>query len=119
MAVVTALFMMPTAVVFPALLRLANTPPASGTLTSVKRVHNRIVSERLPPPTAFQSLQSDYEQTLQKDDDEFMEVLEQGEHTEYFTAYPRACPVGSWGSWVFVVKLLGSTSSFRIHARAG
>ncbi len=32
MAVVTALFMVPTALVFPALLRKANTPPSSVTL---------------------------------------------------------------------------------------
>lgn len=36
MAAVTALFMIPTALVFPALLRKANTPPSSVTLKRVQ-----------------------------------------------------------------------------------
>ena len=37
MAAVTALFMIPTALVFPALLRKSNTPPSSVTLKRVQR----------------------------------------------------------------------------------
>lgn len=37
MTVTTALFMIPTALVFPVLLRKANTPPISGTVTNAGR----------------------------------------------------------------------------------
>ncbi|CAN0008011.1 unnamed protein product, partial [Ectocarpus sp. 12 AP-2014] len=37
MTAATALFMIPTALVFPAMMRLANTPPSSETLTRVRK----------------------------------------------------------------------------------
>lgn len=46
MTAVTALFMLPTALVFPALLRKANTPPSSMTLTRTRRVQRQIVQTR-------------------------------------------------------------------------
>lgn len=42
MVAVTALFMIPTALVFPALLRKANTPPSSMTLSRTRRVQRQI-----------------------------------------------------------------------------
>lgn len=93
MAVVTALFMMPTTVVFPALLRLANTPPASGTLNSVKYAQYRIASERPPPPTAFDTLRSEYEEALKNKEDDYMVVLDQGEHVFYLSSNSNTCSV--------------------------
>lgn len=46
MTAATALFMIPTALVFPALLRKANTPPSSVTLTRVRRLRRKHVFER-------------------------------------------------------------------------
>ncbi|CAM9368841.1 unnamed protein product, partial [Ectocarpus sp. 8 AP-2014] len=40
MTAVTALFMIPTALVFPAMMRIANTPPSSGTLALVRKNKN-------------------------------------------------------------------------------
>lgn len=42
MTAVTALFMLPTAVIFPALLRRANTPPSSVTLERAARLRRRV-----------------------------------------------------------------------------
>lgn len=57
LTVMTALFMIPAAVIFPALLRLANTPPASVTLTRVNprpslwwRGRNERSKERVDEP---------------------------------------------------------------------
>ena len=46
MAAVTALFMMPTALVFPALLRIANTPPSSATLARARPVRRQSGGEQ-------------------------------------------------------------------------
>lgn len=96
MAVVTALFMMPTAVVFPALLRLANTPPASDTLVSAKRAQYQIESERLMPPRASVKLRSEYEETLERKDEDFMKALGRGENNVFPTAFSNTSP-SRWG----------------------
>ena len=49
MTAVTALFMIPTALVFPALLRKANTPASSMTLARRRRVQRQIVRTRHTP----------------------------------------------------------------------
>ncbi|CAN0003126.1 unnamed protein product [Pylaiella littoralis] len=92
MAVVTALFMMPTAVVFPALLRLANTPPASDTLVSAERAQYQIESERLMPPRASVKLRSEYEETLERKDEDFMKALGRGENNVFPTAFSNTSP---------------------------
>ncbi|CAM9330890.1 unnamed protein product, partial [Hapterophycus canaliculatus] len=46
MTAATALFMIPTALVFPALLRKANTPPSSATLTRVRALRRKHVNGR-------------------------------------------------------------------------
>lgn len=94
MALVTALFLMPTTVVISALLRLANTPPASGTLISVKRAKNRIVSETLSSPTAADKFTSEYEEISPGDEYKFAETLEQGEHTLFCAAVSNPGPSG-------------------------
>lgn len=57
MTAVTALFMIPTALVFPALLRKANTPPSSMTLARRRRVQRQIVHTRHTPKRGGRSTQ--------------------------------------------------------------
>ncbi len=74
MVVMTALFMMPTELLLPTLLRLANTPPVS---SSVARGQHRVVHK--PAPDKGNEI-SKHEELLLKQEADFQRVLNQGRH---------------------------------------
>lgn len=74
MAVVSALLMLPTGVIFPALLRAGNTPPASETL---KRVAVRQEEPEGPNHDLYDELQRKQEERV----DNFRTALQDGERS--------------------------------------
>lgn len=72
MVVATALFMMPTELLLPAMLRLANTPPTS---SSVIRGQHRLVRKQPPDEGKVISM---HEELLLKQQADFERVLKQG-----------------------------------------
>ncbi|CAM9100172.1 unnamed protein product [Ectocarpus sp. 8 AP-2014] len=74
MTVVSALFMLPAGVIFPTLLRVANTPPASQTL-------QRPVSQEEQPERAAEHRTDRRQVEQEKTDDDFQATLQKGDAT--------------------------------------
>ena len=80
MTAVTALFMLPAALVFPSLLRKANTPPPSATLAWRRRRHREITNGRhLREMSDEDYAKSRYEQAAREMHEDFMAALKAGE----------------------------------------
>ncbi|CAM9387820.1 unnamed protein product [Ectocarpus sp. 12 AP-2014] len=72
MTAVTALFMIPTALVFPAMMRLANTPPSSETLT---RVRKHKTAHKRQPQGGSKQLMSQHDRLVKTQREEFHAAL--------------------------------------------
>lgn len=76
MTAATALFMIPTALVFPAMMRLANTPPSSETLT---RARKHKTAHKQQPQGGNKQLMSQHERLVKTQREEFHAALSDGE----------------------------------------
>ncbi|CAM9106341.1 unnamed protein product [Ectocarpus fasciculatus] len=72
MTAATALFMIPTALVFPALMRLANSPPSSETLT---RVRKHKTAHKQQPRGGYIQLMSQHDRLVKTQREEFKAAL--------------------------------------------
>ncbi|CAM9181833.1 unnamed protein product, partial [Ectocarpus sp. 8 AP-2014] len=72
MTAATALFMIPTALVFPAMMRLANTPPSSETLT---RVRKHKTAHKQQPQGGNKQLMSQHDRLVKTQREEFHAAL--------------------------------------------
>ncbi|CAN0519234.1 unnamed protein product, partial [Ectocarpus sp. 12 AP-2014] len=107
MTVVSALFMLPAGVIFPALLRVANTPPASQTL-------QRPVSQGEQPERAAEYGTDRRQVEQEKTDDDFQATLRKGDATlrvdfqEQHRPSRKASPVRMFA----VIEAQGTASPF-------
>lgn len=76
MTAATALFMIPTALVFPAMMRIANTPPSSETLTQVRK-HK--TAHKQQPLGGYEQVMSQHDRLVRTQREEFHVALSDGE----------------------------------------
>lgn len=89
MTAVTALFMLPAALVFPSLLRKANTPPPSATLAWRRRRQREIASGRHSQGMSDADyLKMKYDEAAREKYEDFLAALKAGERL----VLPLTCP---------------------------
>ena len=76
MTAATALFMIPTALVFPAMMRIANTPPSSKTLI---RVRKEKIAHKQQPFGGDEHVMSQHDRLVKTQREEFHAALSDGE----------------------------------------
>lgn len=95
MTIVTALFMLPTAIVFPMLLRLANTPPSSLTLLRRRHWERRRTHRFSGDPESHDEYRADvlYQHHHKRREEDFAETLKSGESRSVTQIFSVLCPI--------------------------